>query len=41
MDMTMASPTMGLRAPLFLAIWVDHDGGNDVSDRHAHDPHLP
>jgi predicted metal-binding membrane protein len=22
MDMTMASPTMGLRAPLFLAIWV-------------------
>src|SRR5918911_2092252 len=22
MDMAMASPTMGLRAPLFLAIWV-------------------
>src|SRR5262245_12611581 len=22
MDMTMASPTMGLRAPLFLAVWV-------------------
>src|SRR3712207_6130499 len=22
MDMAMASPTMGLRAPLFLAVWV-------------------
>ena len=41
MDMAMDSPTMGMRAPLFLTIWVDHDGGHDVSDRRAHDPHLP
>ena len=40
MDMT-SSVTLGPRVPLFLVIWVGHDGGNDVSDRRAHDPHFP
>src|SRR5262249_2078389 len=31
MDMTMASPTLGLRAPLFLALWVARVCGVKVS----------
>ena len=38
MDMTMASPPAGTAVPCVVG---RHDGGNDVSDRHAHDPHLP
>ena len=41
MDMTMASPAHRPAGTAVPCVLGHHDGGDDVSDRHAHDPHLP